>query len=301
MTTVGIESSQSGIPTQERRAPVKAGKVALWIWGIIGLLFLFFPVLVIIAYSFNSGNNLQIWEGFSLQPYLNAISRPDLLAPVGVSFRAATGSALLSAILGTFAGIALARSQKSRWLPALVGLLGLVMVTPEIVNAVSLLPWFVTLGKDMGFVIFNDGIVRLVVGHSLFSSAVVTFVVRARVAGLNPQLEEAAADLGANPLRRFIDVTLPLIAPAAVSGALLSFTLSLDNTVLSSFISVANSNSWPVYVWASVKSTLRPEIAAMSTLLLLFTILVLVIVALVLVRASKRTGGDDANLSSMLG
>lgn len=224
-----------------------------------------------------------------------------MLAPVAVSFRAAFGSALLSAALGTLGGIALARAQRSRWLPALVGVLGLVMVTPEIINAVSLLPWFVELGQKLGFPLFNDGIVRLIVGHSLFSSAVVTFVVRARVQGLNPQLEEAAADLGASPARRFFDITLPLIGPAVVSGALLSFTLSLDNTVLSSFISVAGSNSWPVYVWASVKSTLRPEIAAMSTLLLAVTIIVLVLAAVILRSASKKSGAKNADLSSMLG
>ncbi len=299
MTSAAVSSSQ--IPTEERKRRPSAGVVALTVWGCLGILFLFFPVIIIVIYSFNAGSNLQIWEGFSIAPYIEAFTRPDLLAPVAVSFRAAFGSALLSAALGTLGGIALARAQRSRWLPALVGVLGLVMVTPEIINAVSLLPWFVELGQKLGFPLFNDGIVRLIVGHSLFSSAVVTFVVRARVQGLNPQLEEAAADLGASPARRFFDITLPLIGPAVVSGALLSFTLSLDNTVLSSFISVAGSNSWPVYVWASVKSTLRPEIAAMSTLLLAVTIIVLVLAAVILRSASKKSGAKNADLSSMLG
>lgn len=301
MSATQSTSVRIPVPTEPKRQRPRPSAILLWAWGCLGLAFLFFPVLVIVFYSFNAGNNLQIWQGFSIAPYVEALTRPDLLAPVAVSFRAAAGSALLSAVLGTLGGIALARSVRSRWLPVLLGVIGLVMVTPEIINAVSLLPWFVTLGKQLGFGLFNDGIVRLVVGHSLFSSAVVTFVVRARVSGLNPQLEEAAADLGAGPIRRFTDITLPLIAPAVVSGALLSFTLSLDNTVLSSFISVAGSNSWPVYVWASVKSTLRPEIASMSTLLLLFTILVLLVAALILARASKKSGGKSADLSSMLG
>lgn len=288
------------IPTEETKAKKTLGGVVLTLWGAIGLLFLFFPVLVIIAYSFNDGRQLSIWEKFGFAPYLDAFSNDAILKSVGVSFQAATGAALLSAVLGTLAGIAFARSIRSRWLPTLIGLLGLVMVTPEIVNAVSLLPWFVELGTNMGITAFSNGIVRLVIGHSLFSSAVVTFIVRARVAGLNPQLEEAAADLGAAPWRRFTDITLPLIAPAAVSGALLSFTLSLDNTVLSSFISVAGTTAWPVYVWSSMKASLRPEIAAMSTVMLLLTILVLLLVALVLTRASKKTG-QDTDLSSMLG
>lgn len=289
-------SAPAGPGTRKHRTPV--GDVVLFVWGIAGLLFLFLPVLVIVAYSFNTGRQLRSWDGFGFDSYVNALANPAIVASIRVSLLAAAGSALVSTILGSFAGVALAR-RGGRWSGWLVALLGLAMVTPEIVNAVSLLPWFVTLGADWGLTIFNLGQVRLVVAHSLFACAVVTFIVRARMAGLNESLEEAAADLGAPPAQRFWTVTFPLMRPAVISGALLSFTLSLDNTVLSSFVSVAGSTPWPVYVFASLRSTLRPEVAAMSTLMLLLTLAVLGLVAIILSRASKRTG-DGSSLAQTL-
>ncbi|HEY8590085.1 MAG TPA: ABC transporter permease subunit, partial [Naasia sp.] len=159
---------------------------------------------------------------------------------------------------------------------------------------------FVDLGNTYNLTIFNIGVVRLIVAHSLFSCAVVTFIVRARMAGLSASLEEAAADLGAPPVRRFLDITFPLMRPAVISGALLAFTLSLDNTVISSFVSVAGSTPWPVYVFASLRSSLRPEIAAVSTLMLLLTLVALALVAVVLMRARKSSGGEAPGLAQTL-
>jgi ABC-type spermidine/putrescine transport system permease subunit II len=294
-TERAAESSEEPV-ARKHRTPL--GDVVLGIWGVAGLLFLFFPVLVIVVYSFNTGRQLQSWDGFGLDSYANAFNNPTIVATIQVSLMAAAGSAVVSTILGSFAGVALAR-RGGKWAVWLVALLGLAMVTPEIVNAVSLLPWFVTLGADWGLSIFNLGQVRLVIAHSLFACAVVTFIVRARMAGLNESLEEAAADLGAPPIQRFWTITFPLMRPAVISGALLSFTLSLDNTVLSSFVSVAGSTPWPVYVFASLRSTLRPEIAAMSTVMLLLTLAVLALVAIVLSRASKKTG-DGSGLAQTL-
>jgi ABC-type spermidine/putrescine transport system permease subunit II len=133
--------------------------------------------------------------------------------------------------------------------------------------------------------IFNDGNVRLVVGHSLFSVAVVTYIVRARLVGLPANLEEASADLYAPPIRTFLRVTLPLAMPAVLAGLLLSFTFSLDNTIVSAFVQVSGSTPWPVYVLSSLRSGLRPEIAGVSTLMLVVTLLALSVVAIVLKRA----------------
>ncbi|WP_345752796.1 ABC transporter permease [Microbacterium rhizophilus] len=291
-------ADRESAPAARRRAPV--GDALLGVWGIAGLLFLFFPVLVIVAYSFNTGRQLQSWQGFGLDSYANALANPTIISTIQVSLAAAVGSALVSAALGSLAGVALARSG-GRWTAWLVALLGLAMVTPEIVNAVSLLPWFVTLGADWGLWWFNLGQVRLVIAHSLFACAVVTFIVRARMAGLDESLEEAAADLGAPPAQRFWTITFPLMRPAVISGALLSFTLSLDNTVLSSFVSVAGATPWPVYVFASLRSTLRPEIAAVSTLMLLLTLVALGLVALILNRAAKRTGEGSGIAQTLAG
>ncbi|GAS98408.1 ABC transporter, permease protein [Mycolicibacterium canariasense] len=278
---------------------MRPGDAILNIWGVLGLLFLFFPIIVIVVYSFNSGRTLQTFDGFSVEPYVAALSNPAITNSITVSLVTAAGTAVVATILGTSAGIALARRPRW-WAPGLLVLLGLVMVTPEIVSAISLLPWFVTLGTDWYITMFNIGQVRLIIANSLFASAVVTFIVRARMTGMNESLEEAAADLYATPLRRFTDVTLPLIRPAVIAGALLAFTLSLDNTVVSSFVSVAGSTPWPVYIFASLKAALRPEIAAMSTLMLVLTLVVLGVAALILRRDPAGTGGGAAGLTDAM-
>lgn len=298
-TVTDAERPVSTEPKPPRR-PQAVTDAILGIWGVAGLLFLFFPVLVIVAYSFNTGRQLQSWEGFGFSAYGNAFSNPTIVATVQVSLVAAVGAAVVSTVIGSLAGVALSRSR-SRWVGWIVALLGLVMVTPEIVNAVSLLPWFVELGTSWNLTIFNVGQTRLIVAHSLFAAAVVTFVVRARMAGLDASLEEAAADLGAPPLQRFLTVTFPLMRPAVLAGALLAFTLSLDNTVLSSFVSVAGATPWPVYVFSSLRSTLRPEIAAMSTVMFLLTLVALALVAVVLSRAGKKTGQGGSLAASLVG
>jgi ABC-type spermidine/putrescine transport system permease subunit II len=290
----GVERKPLG-----RRRRIDPANALLAVWGVLGFLFLFFPVLVIVAYSTNTGRLLQSYQGFGFNAYVDALSNSAITDAVTVSLYVAVFSALVSAVLGSLAGVAMARRAGKAWIGWMTALLGLVLVTPEIVNGVSLLPWFVTLGTDLGLTPVNSGLVRLIIANSLFSCAVVTFIVRARMAGLSQSLEEAAADLGAPPVRRFLDITFPLMRPAVISGTLLAFTLSLDNTVLSSFVSTADATPWPVYVFASVRSTLRPSIAAMSTLMLLLTLVALALVALVLFRARKVTG-DGAGLAATL-
>ncbi|MEV7006361.1 ABC transporter permease [Streptosporangium sp. NPDC051022] len=262
---------------------------ALGVWGVLVLAFLFTPIVVIVAYSFNSGRLLASWEGFGFDAYSAALSNEEILSAVSVSVRAAAGAAVVAMVLGTLCGYALAR-RTGRTGRLVTALLVLVLVTPEIVSGVALLPWFVSLGVDQGLAIFNSGWVRLVVAHSLFATAVVTFLVRARMQGMDSSLEEAAADLYAPPLRRFRQITLPLLLPSVLAGALMAFTLSLDNTIISAFVQVSGSTPWPVYVFGAVRAGLRPELAAMSAVMLLMTLVALTAVALVLRRggASKK-------------
>lgn len=286
-------------PGPRPRHRIRPADALLNVWGVLGLLFLFFPIIVIVVFSFNSGRSLQTFETFSIEPYVAAMTNPAITNSITVSLITAAGTAVVATVLGTLAGIALTR-RPAWWAPGLLVLLGLVMVTPEIVSAISLLPWFVTLGVDWGLTGFNIGQVRLIIANSLFSSAVVTFIVRARMTGMSEFLEEAAADLYAPPLRRFTDITLPLIRPAVISGALLAFTLSLDNTVVSSFVSVAGSTPWPVYIFASMKASLRPDIAAMSTLMLTLTLIVLGVAALIL-RRDPAASGSPGLAETMVG
>ena len=136
------------------------------------------------------------------------------------------------------------------------------------------------LGQDLGLPIFNDGIVRLSVGSSLFATAVVSYIVRARLVGQDANLEEASSDLYARPVTTFRRVTLALAMPAVIAGFLLAFTLSLDNTIIAAFVQVSGATPWPVYVLSAVRSGLRPEIAAVSTVMLVLTLLALAVVAL---------------------
>lgn len=265
-----------------------AGDRILGIWSVLVFAFLFLPIVVIILSSFNSGRLLVAWDGFSLAPFAALVEKPVIRDAVMVSLRTGLIAAILASILGTLAGVAMAR-RPGRWVWWFLGLLLLVAVTPEIVDAIALLPWLVFLGQDLGIGLFNDGTMRLVVGHSLFSVAIVSYIVRARLVGLDERLEEASADLYATPLRTFGRVTLPLAMPAVMAGFLLSFTLSLDNTVVSSFVQVSGTTPWPVYVLSSLRSGLRPEIAAVSTVMLLLTLASLALVALVLKRAGDST------------
>ena len=261
---------------------------ALAVWAAIVFVFLFLPIVMIVIYSFNDGRLLVAWNEFGIQPYESAFRSPQVMNSVWVTLQAAVWAALIATVLGTLAGIALAR-RAGKWAPWVVLLLGLVTVTPEIVDAVALLPWFVMLGADFGMPIFANGIVRLVIGNTLFATAVVSFIVRARFEGLDEKLEEASADLYAGPLTTFRKVTLPLALPAVLSGALLAFTLSLDNTVIAAFVSVSGSTPWPVHILSSLKTGLRPEIAAMSTVMLVLTFVALALVALVLRRSGEST------------
>jgi len=277
-----------------RRDPVN---LVLLLWGIAVFVFLFLPIVMIVIFSFNDGRALVVWDHFGLGAYSRAVSNPTIRNAIYTSLRAALGAALIATVIGSLAGIALAR-RPGKWTVGFLALLFLVLVTPEIVDAISLLIWYVRIGGPFGpdNTIVNYGLVRLWIGHAIFASAVVTLIVRARLAGLDEALEEASGDLYASPAQTFRQITLPLMMPAVLAGALLSFSLSLDNTIISSFVSTANASPWPVYVFSAVRAVLRPEIAAMSTLVLLLTLFALGLVALVL----RRGGASGEEAAAML-
>jgi ABC-type spermidine/putrescine transport system permease subunit II len=291
-----VRESEAPVIHRRRWDPVNG---LLRVWGVLVYLFLFIPIAVIVVYSFNTGRSLLTWNRFGgFQSYRDALGSTEIPPDVKASLIAAVGSAIIATVLGTFAGIALAR-RGGKWVPAFLGLVFLLLVTPEIVDAVSLLIWFVRIkgpfGPDNPLPV-SFGYLRLWVGHSLFSTAVVTLIVRARLAGLDESLEEAAADLYAPPGRRFRQITLPLIAPAVLAGALLSFSFSLDNTIVSTFVSVPGATPWPVFVVSALRSIPRPEVAAMSTLLLLVTLFSLGVIAVVL----RLTGSSTEDVAKTI-
>lgn len=287
-TTETMLRAQSTARGRRTRARMTGSDIALRVWGILVMLFLFAPIIVIVIYSFNTGRLLVSWGGFGFDAFLTIVEKPQIQNAVRVSIITAFIAAIIATVLGTLAGIAMSR-YPGNWVWWFLALLLLVSVTPEIVDAVALLPWFVFLGQDAGIAMFNDGIVRLSVGSSLFATAVVSYIVRARLVGQDANLEEASGDLYATPFTTFRRVTLPLAMPAVLAGFLLAFTLSLDNTIIAAFVQVSGTTPWPVYVLSALRSGLRPEIAAVSTIMLLLTLVALAVVALVLRRA-----GDSA-------
>jgi ABC-type spermidine/putrescine transport system permease subunit II len=273
--------------------------VFLRVWAVLVYVFLFLPIAVIVAYSFNVGRALIVWDHFGFESFEAAFGSDVSVSAVKTSLIIAAGSALIATVLGSLAGIALAR-RKGRWTILFLALLFLILVTPEIVDAIALLLWYVQIGlffgPDSPVPALDYGLARLWVGHSLFSAAVVTLIVRARLEGLDESLEEAGADLYATPVKRFLQITLPLMLPAVLAGAMLAFSFSLDNVIISSFVNVAGSTPWPVVVFSSIHSTMRPQVASMSTVLLLLTLASLGLVAFVL----RKTGQSTEEVATTL-
>jgi putrescine transport system permease protein len=213
------------------------------------------------------------------------------------SFTAAIGGTAIAVVLGGLAGVALAR-RTGAWSKPFMLVLFLILVTPEIMDAIALLGWFVRVGGPFNNPVgpINNGILRLWVGQSLYTSAVVTLIVRARLAGLDESLEEAAADLGAPPGRAFRQITLPLISSALIAGGLLSFTLCLDNTIIANSVSTAGSSTFPVYVIGTAKSTTKPFVGAAAVVLFGITVMALAFVYSVL----RKTGDSSSQIASTL-
>ncbi len=213
------------------------------------------------------------------------------------SFTAAFGATVIAVIIGALSGVALAR-RPGKWTAVFMALVFLILVTPEIMDAISLATWMERLDgpfkNNIGPI--NFGLIRLWVGQSLYASAVVTLIVRARLAGLDESLEEAAGDLGATPARAFRQITLPLIAPALIAGALLSFTLCLDNTVISTLISAGGVSTFPVALLSATRSTIKPFWGVGSVVLFMVTMAALGFVAAVL----RRSGESSSQIAATM-
>ncbi|AWN36516.1 ABC transporter permease [Methylobacterium radiodurans] len=228
----------------------------------LGLAFLYAPILVLAVYSFNASRLVTVWGGFSTRWYAALLSDGPLFAAAWVSLRVALLSGAVATVLGTLAALALARHGRFCSRALLTGLVFAPMVMPEVIIGLSLLLLFVGTGLDRG-------IGTLVIAHATFCTGFVAVVVGARLRGLDRGLEEAAADLGAGPLRVFATVTLPLLAPAVLAGFLLAFTLSLDDLVIASFVSGPGATTLPMRLYSQVRLGVNPEINAASTLLVL--------------------------------
>lgn len=233
----------------------------------IGYAFLYFPIFVLIIFSFNSSKQITVWQGFSTQWYSSLFQDTVLIRSAFVSLEIALCAATLATLLGTCAAIALVRLNRFRGRRIFGILTTAPLVMPEVITGLSLLLLFVGLEQLIGWP-QGRGIMTITIAHTTLCMAYVTILVRGRLAEMDRSLEEAALDLGARPFRVLTAITLPLISPALVSGWLLAFALSLDDLVLASFVAGPGSSTLPMVIFSSIRFGISPQINALATLII---------------------------------
>ncbi len=245
-----------------------------------GYAFLYVPIISVIIYSFNDSRLVTLWGGFSLRWYRSLLENEEILSAALLSLEIAVISATVATVLGTFIGLALNRLGRFRGRTLLTGMVTAPLVMPEIITGISLLFLFISLGDWIGWPAKRGG-ATITIAHITFSMAYVAVVVRSRLSGMDESLEEAAMDLGGRPMQVFFDVTVPMIAPAMISGWLLAFTLSLDDVVISSFVSGPGSTTLPMLIFSKVRLGVTPDINALATVVIVLVSLGVVAAALV--------------------
>ena len=232
-----------------------------------GYAFLYIPLVFVVVYSFNDSRIATIWGGFSTRWYGELFRNDQVLDAALLSLRIAFTSATIATVLGTMAGLVLARFGRFRGRTLFSGMITSPMVMPEVITGLSLLLLFVTLQQLTGWP-GQRGFTTITIAHTTFSMAYVAVIVQSRLLSMDESLEEAAMDLGGRPGRVVFDITLPLIAPAMIAGWLLAFTLSLDDLVIASFVSGPGSSTLPMYIFSKVKLGVSPDINALATLII---------------------------------
>lgn len=233
----------------------------------LGFAFLYVPILLLILFSFNQAKTTTRWTGFSLRWYQALLENEAILDATLISLKIAVISATVATIVGVMAGIALVRFKKFKGKTLFAGLMMAPMVMPEVITGIAMLLLFVSLEGIIGWP-DGRGMDTIAIAHITFSIAFVAVIVQARLHSMDESLEEAAMDLGGRPIRVMFDITLPLIAPAMISGWLLSFTLSWDDVILANFVAGPGSTTLPLVIWGKVKLGVSPDINALATILI---------------------------------
>lgn len=227
----------------------------------LGFSFLYVPILILVIYSFNSSRLVTVWAGFSTKWYGELLQNEQFLDAALVTLKVGIFSSTIATILGTIAAMVMVRGGKFRGRTLFSGMIYAPLVMPEVITGLSLLLLFIALGVDRG-------VTTIVLAHATFSMCYVSVVVSSRLVSFDQSLEEAALDLGCTPFDAFKSVTLPIIAPAVISGWLLAFTLSLDDLVIASFTTGPSATTLPIKIYSAVRLGISPEINALSTLLI---------------------------------
>jgi putrescine transport system permease protein len=260
----------------------------------IGIAILYLPILVLIGYSFNASALVSVWGGFSTSWYRQLMHNDQILDAAWLSLEIGVVVSTGAVILGTLAAIALVRFSRFRGRLLLTGMVNAPLVMPEIITGITQLLLFISMLHVLGWP--HRGFTTIAIAHIAFCTAYVTITVQSRLASADRSLEEAAMDLGAGPVRAFVDTTLPIIMPALASSWLLSFTLSLDDLVISSFVSGPGASTLPMVIFSKVKLGVSPDINALASLIICL-VGVCVLVAGYMMRRTERQRLLDAQLA----
>ncbi|HTL20722.1 MAG TPA: ABC transporter permease subunit [Steroidobacteraceae bacterium] len=243
----------------------RRSSVALLSVLFLGIALLYVPILVLIAYSFNASPLVNVWGGFSIAWYGQLLHNRQLLEGALLSLEVALAASSGAIVLGTLAAIALVRFTRFPGRLLLTGMVNAPLVMPEIITGITQLLLFVSMVQLLGWP--HRGFTTIVLSHVTFCTAYVTITVQSRLQAADRSLEEAAQDLGATPARAFVEITLPIIAPALISSWLLCFTLSLDDLVISSFVAGPGASTLPMVIYSKVKLGVSPDINALASLI----------------------------------
>ncbi len=269
------------------------------LWLALGFAFLYVPIVALVVYSFNDSPVANVWRGFTLRWYTALASDRELLGGLVLSLKIALATACASVVLGTLAALALTRYRRFFGRTLFSGMVVAPLVMPEVIIGLSLLLMLVSLQRAseaaFGVSFPERGLLTIWLGHLLLGMAYATVVIRARLQTLNPQLEEAAMDLGARPWQVFWLVTLPMIGQALVSAFLLTFTLSLDDVVLSAFLSGPGTTTMPLVIFSRARLGLNPSVNAVATIIIAVVAVGVVIASVVIARNERRRSQELAN------
>jgi putrescine transport system permease protein len=274
---------------------MKASRFNHWFgrgWLSAGYFFLYLPIVALVIFSFNDSPVPNVWRGFTLKWYVALANDAEMLSGLWLSFKIALFTACGSVVLGTLAAFALVKYKRFFGRTLFSGMVNAPLVMPEVVVGLSLLLMLVSVQRALGFPERGMGTIWL--GHLLLGMAYATVVIQARLQDLNPQLEEAAMDLGARPHQVFWLVTLPMIGQSLVSAWLLTFTISLDDVVLSAFLSGPGSTTMPLVIFSRARLGLNPSVNAVATVIIVVVAIGVVVASYLIARAERRRQQETA-------
>lgn len=258
---------------------------------VFGFAFLYIPILSLIVYSFNRSRLVTVWGGFSTEWYGKLLENEQILDAAWLSLRVAAVNATGATLLGTLAGLALARFGRFRGRTLFTGMITAPLVMPEVITGLSLLLLFVATEQAFGWPA-GRGVSTITIAHMTLTLSYVAVIVQSRLSSLDVSLEEAAMDLGATPAKVFLLVTLPIISPALISGWLLAFTISLDDLVIASFVSGPGSSTLPMVIFSKVRLGVSPDINALATIMVSLVTFGVLLAGLVMLRNDRRHRRD---------